>query len=253
MKRFEPLGALLILAIATGCDKREAECNAVVGSMRSLGKKLAQAQKVTSSENATAQHVASALRTFAKEASNTGETLATTKFTLPELEQIATDAGGAALSLADSARRMVNAAERIKGVEPAQHAARIQRTLADVAAANLLRHCASNPTECTALSNVLLTRPPLPDPTVDPEQTVAWNGKLTAWLGELDALQQLGPELQHQIANLEQTSKSYATALTTLAASHDVASELTAATQAFGAKITAVDAALTAAQDFCKP
>lgn len=252
MKQLGQVGALLLMATTLCCSEREGECKTLVGSMRSLGRKLTLAQKVTSSENATVQTVAHALRTFAKEASSTGRTLASSRFTIPELEQIATDASVAALALADAAGRMVDASARMKGLEPAQRTARIQRTLADVAIVNIERHCATDPTECISLSKVLPRRPAFPDTAVDPEDAAAWNGRMIAWLDELDVLQLSSPELQHQVANLGQSSKSYATALTALAAGHDSASELTLATQAFSAQINTANAALNAAQDFCR-
>ncbi|HEY5962117.1 MAG TPA: hypothetical protein VIV60_36425 [Polyangiaceae bacterium] len=251
LKRFGHIGVWLTLALA-GCGGKESECRTLIGSMRALGRKLAVAQSVTSRENAEAQRVAIALRNFAREATSTGETLAESSFRVPNLKRIAGEASGAAFSLADSATKMVEVAERLRGQDPARHAASIQRTLADVAAANLRRLCASNLSDCTALSTVLLERPPFPDASVDPAGAAAWTEKATRWIAELTAVDVTNPELKHQIANLGQTSRAFATALTSLAAGNDSAKALTVATKAFSSNVATISAAMTEAQEFCK-
>lgn len=242
----------MMAAAVVSCNQQDAECKALVGEIRSLGKKLAAAQSVTSSEDANAQQVAMALRTFAKDATSAGQALTAMAFTVPELQQVASEASSSALALADSAGRMVEAAERLKGSEPARYATNIQSSLANAAATSIKRHCASSPTDCTSLSKVLLSRPPFPNGSVDPAQAAVFNDQAQKWLVELAEVELLNPELQKLVANLKQTTSAYATALVTLAANHDSATELNAATKTLSLQIEAVSAAMTKAQAFCK-
>lgn len=252
MKLFERLGVLLTTTLVIGCNQRQSECETVVGSMRALGRRLAVAQRETSQRSANAQQVSSALRTFAQEATSTGETLATSSVTLPELRRIASEASRAALSLADAATRMVNAAERMKGLEAARGAVRIQRTLADVAEAKIDRLCLKQSKECVALSKVLLSRPAFPESSAEPERTASWNVQVTTWIDQLSAVELKDPELRHQVANLAQTTKSLASALSTFSAITLAEKELAVSTKMFSSQIDSANAALTAAREFCK-
>lgn len=252
MKQLGTTGALLMLAIVVvGCNTKRSECETLVRSMRGLGRKLAVAQRETSNASVNAQSVASALRLFAKEATNTGEMLAASPFTNPELKRIASDASGAALSLADSATRMVDAAGRMKEIDATRGTVRAQRTLAEVAESNIRRQCASNVKECAALSKVLLSRPALSDGLDAPESAGTLSERITAWVVELMAVKLTDPELKHQVDNLSQTSRSFASALLTLSAANLAAKDLATATKSFDTQLDSAKAALTAAQDFC--
>jgi hypothetical protein len=243
-----------VLLGVCGCTRtgRDPECRLLMTEMRKLGTKLASTRRVTSSDAATARSVASALDAYAKSAKSIGETLAEANYTLPELAKLSADASGVASSLATAATKMVRAAEQTKGFEQARNVARIQRSLAEVAVANLNRDCSSGSVKCAGLSEVLLRRPSFPDASVDSEAAATWTAKSNAWLDELAAVAVANDELTHQISNLVQTSKAFSSALATLAPGNDRAQELVAATAEFDAQIARMQQVATAAEAFCK-
>jgi len=220
--------------------------------MRKLGTKLAATRRVTSSDAASARSVASALDAYAKSASNIGETLAEANYTLPELAKLSADASVVARSLASAATKMVGAADRMKGFEKARNVARIQRSLAEVAVANLNRDCSSGTVTCAGLTELLLRRPTFPDASVDTEAAATWAAKSNAWLDELAAVAVVSDDLKHQISNLVQTSRAFSSALATLAPGNDRAEELAAATKEFDAQIAQMQQVATAVEAFCK-
>jgi chaperonin cofactor prefoldin len=119
MKQFEgvlsPLALALILCV--GCDGKQSECKALVGPIRTLGRRLALAQRATSSQGADASQVAAALRSFSRDAESTGATIAGTNFTVSELKRIADDAKVAAFALSALATQMEQAAKRMNQLE----------------------------------------------------------------------------------------------------------------------------------------
>lgn len=252
MMQFGKFGVLLMVVMTAGCDQRRTDCEMLVGSMHALGKRLALAQRETASKDTSAQRVAETLRLFAAEATSTGETLAASVPTAPELKKIAADASSAALSLADSANRMVVAAERIKELDTARSAVRTQTSLANVAETNIKRMCASRSTQCATLSKVLLSRPAFPDPKASAETAQFWSERMTHWVDQLLAVELEDPELKHQVANLGQTARAIASASSTLSAAVVAEGELAAAARQFDSRIESAGAALTSARDFCQ-
>lgn len=69
---------------------------------------------------------------------------------------------------------------------------------------------------------------------------------------EVSALKLDNPELEHQIANFEQTSQAFASALVALNGERTLTRDLAAATKSFDAQVDALKATVSAAQDFCK-
>ncbi|MGC4064765.1 MAG: hypothetical protein QM784_09005 [Polyangiaceae bacterium] len=253
MSRFGRVAALMMLSVIAGCGGKEAECNALVGSVRSLGKKLTATQSVTGRENADPRQVASALRTFSKEAKRTGETIEATTFTVPGLASLAKDASKGAFALAEAAIKMERNAGRLRELDTARRQLNIQRTLADVTADRLQRACTSGTTDCAPLMRVLHGRPPLPDATADAGEAAAWLEKTTAWLAKMTSLELSDPESIRQRENLTSTTKSFAAALSQIAGSSDSAKDLSEATVEFSEQVVAIGKTLSAAQDLCKP
>jgi len=240
---------------ACGCTRtgRESECQSLTADMRQLGTKLAATRRITSSDAASAPSVAIALDAYAKSAASSSETLAQANHKLPELAKLSSDASVVAGSLANAATKMVRAADRMKGSEKARNVARIQKSLAEVAVANLNRDCSSGSVTCAGLAEVLLRHPSFPDASVDSEAAATWTAKSNAWLDELAAVAVEGAEVKHQISNLVQTSRAFTSALATLAPGNDRARELAAATKEFGAEIARMQQVATAVEAFCNP
>ena len=252
MTRFSEIALLFILTTAIGCSGRDSECRTIVSPLRTLGKKLAAAQQVTGDRSAGAERVVSAVTSFARAATSTSKTLRESSPSIPELSKVAVDASNAAQSLGDSANRMAELAKRLHELESTRRTLRIQRTLAEVALGNIERLCNSNGSDCTRLSKLLLRRPRFPELSPDPAHVANFTRSLSAWLAEVSALKLDNPELEHQIANLEQTSQAFASALVALNAERTLTRDLAAATKSFDAQVDALKATVSAAQDFCK-
>lgn len=253
MVRIGRAGMVLTMALAVSCGQKESECTTLVRPLKNLGKRLAEAQSVSGNENARPEQVAKAFRSLAKQAEGTAEALDHATFTSEELASIATQAAEAAASVAESAEQMARATAEMKGADVENRTARIQRTLANVAATNIERLCASRPAECEALSPLMLERPQLPPAIQDAEEATACSERTTAWLARLSALSVRTPELEQQIANLAQTSRAHATALAKLSASQAPSIVLTTLSKNLSRPIGSLGATLARAQELCKP
>lgn len=252
--RFRSILPVLSMLVVCGCSRagREPECQSLMADMRKLGTKLAATRRVTSSDAASARNVAAALDTYAKSATEVGESLAAAKYTIPELTKLSGDASAVAMALADSATKMGHTAEQMKAFDKARNAVRIQKSLAEVAAANLNRDCASVSSTCAGLSEVLQRRPAFPDASVDSQAAATWTARSNAWLDELAAVSVVDDELKHQISNLLQTTRAFSAAIATLAPGNDQARALADATKEFDVQLAQMKQVATAVEVFCR-
>jgi hypothetical protein len=252
MRSFSEFGVLMIATLlAQGCGRKGAECEIIVGSMKRLGKELAVAQKVTSSKNSKLDQVAAALRPFAAAAKDTGEVLAASELTTPELKKIAKDASEAALALAESSTKMADAAERMKGIDAARRAVNIRKTFVDAGETRLHELCTPATRECAPLLKVQFDAPAIPETPDDLQAKQAWANQVNIWTSRLASVRVSNPDVNRQTASLIQSWKSFASAMTALATLSDEALGMDEASKVFSTQINSANAAMNAASKVC--
>jgi len=252
MRSLFEFGVLMIaMLLAQGCGKKGAECELIVGSMKRLGKELAVAQKVTSNKNSKLDQVAAALRPFAAAAKDTGEVLAASELTTPELKKIAKDASEAALALAESSTKMADAAERMKGIDAARRAVNIRKTFVDAGETKLHELCTPATRECAPLLKVLFDAPRIPETPGDLQAKQAWANQVSVWASRLAGVHVANPDVNRQTASLTEAWKSFTSAMTALATLSDEALAMDEASKAFSTPINSANAAMNAASKIC--
>ncbi len=246
------IGVLLLALPLVACNKKAAECELVVQPMKQLSRKLSLAQKVTSNKNAKLDQVVAALRPFAESAKSTSETLATTELLNPELKSIAENASQAALALAESAGKMADAAERMKGLDAARQAVNIRKTFIDASEQKIRDLCTTETRECAALTQVVFAAPAFPDSTADLRAKQQWVAEVNDWLAQVASVRLSNAELKQRAASLTQSWTSFVTAMTAYATVSDAALEMNTAAKSFNSNIADANAATSAAANFCK-
>jgi hypothetical protein len=246
------VGVLLLAFPLFSCSKKTTECELVVQQMKGLAQKLSTAQKVTSNKAARLAQVVAALRPFAESAKSTGEMLTKTEFSNPELKKIAEDASEAALALAESASKMADAAERMKGLDAARQAVNIRKTFVDAGEQKIRDLCAKETAQCAALSRVLFAAPAFPESAGDLNAKQQWAGQVNVWLSQLSSIPLSNSELKQRTTSLIQAWTAFVSAMTALAALSDAALEMDAAAKSLSSNIGAANSATSAAVSFCK-
>jgi hypothetical protein len=251
--RFGAAAAPLALALLVmGCSKKGPECQTLISSMNDLGTKLAEAQKVTSNNDAKPDQVAAALRPFGGAAKGTGDKLAATQFTVPEIKKIAADASAASLALASSANSMAEAADQMKGLDAATKAVEDQKKIVDGAEAEIKKICDGNAAHCVELGKVLVAFPPPPDKTDNPQATAAWTGKLATWAADLSKVEIKDAALKGHVTTFEKAWKSFGAAMTTLVGISETAKKYDDFAKTFNTQIDAANKAIGEANSSCR-
>lgn len=243
---------LTLPLLAFSCSKKGPECQSLIGSMNELGTRLAETQRVTSDTNAKPEQVAAALRPFAIAAKATGDKLALSAMTVPEIKKIASDASAAALALASSSGSMADTADQMRGLDAAGKSVEDQKKIVDGAEAEIKKFCDANAGQCVELAKVLVTFPTPPEKSDNLPATAAWSTKLETWAGELSKVELKDAGLKTQVTTFEKGWKAFAAAMTTLVGISDTAKRYDEFAKAFNAQIDLANRAIGDANNFCK-